>query len=680
MSEHRQSLERPSTSLSKAADWLIAWAGGEPSAAGVAVNEVKSIQVSAVLACVRVLSESVASLPLQLFRMRADGGKEIVRDHPVYRLIHDTPNDEQTSYYFRETQQARVTLWGNSYALILRSRNGTPAALEPLASDRVIVGRDGARVFYEFRPPQGSPERFASDQILHIPGLGFDGISGLSVIAAHRQGIGLSIAAERFGARFFGSGSHPTGVLQTDAKLSDDAHMRIAQSWNDAYSGTDNAHRVAVLEQGLKWSQLTIPPEDAQFLETRKFQVEDIARIFRVPPHMIGHLERATFSNIEQQGIDFLVHTLRAWLVRWEQELNRKLLTETEREELFTQFNVDGLLRGDSQARATFYKEMWMNGFMTRNEIRAKENLNPSDDPTADSFYVPLNMMPTDQPVVPPSDDEGIDSDGGDGAADPDVDGRSRSAVPGPELRANQVRSVEARLRLQQAHKRLFIDAVERILRREIERVSRQAKKLLSATPSDPDAFRKFLFDFYTEFREFVAKRIAPVVAALSESIQGEVTAELDLVDVPLELDAFVRDYVDAFAIRYTAASRGQLIRLLDDFLDSNEAQLAIEERLRSWEETRAEAVAVNESIRAGSAIALAAYTVAGIVYIRWVTVGENCPLCRTLDGKVVGVKENFVDAGKPVDPGGGRTPLRPRRSIGHPPLHKGCDCQIVAD
>ena len=315
------------------------------SASGKAVNPSSAIQVSAVYACVRVIAETIASLPFHVYETTDEGSRKAT-EHPLYRLIHDEPNKEMTSFILRETLLAHLLLYGNAYCQIIRTGRDKIDSIYPLLPDKVEVDRDaGGLLTYTYTTSDGKRWRLEPRDVLHIPGLGFDGVMGYSPIALEKSAIGLGIAAEEYGSKFFSNGARPSGILTHPNTVKDPAALRA--SWNAAYGSSSNASRVAVLEEGMTFVPLSLPNNEAQFLETRKFQVAEICRIFRVPPHMIGDLDRATFSNIEHQSIDFAVHTIRPWLVRIEQAVNRALFSEKEKGRFYVQFNLDGLMRGD---------------------------------------------------------------------------------------------------------------------------------------------------------------------------------------------------------------------------------------------------------------------------------------------------------------------------------------------
>lgn len=380
--------------------------GISTSSSGKYVTPTTAMQMTAVNACVRVLSESVAQLPLNTYKLEPDGNKTKDYEHPLYFLLHDEPNPEMTSFVFRETLMAHLLLWGNAYAQIIRDGMGRVTALYPLIPDRMTVKRnDSGQIYYEYNYTSDDAMQHSFKtiqlpprQVLHIPGMGFDGLVGMSPISYARNAIGMAMAAEESGAKFYSNGSQVSGVLEVPTVLSDDAYKRLKESWNAKYNGSNNAGKTAILEQGTKFTQMTVNPADAQFLETRKFQIDEIARIYRIPPHMIGDLEHATFSNIEHSALEYVKYTLEPWLIRWEQALSRCLLSPKEKQDgVFFKFNVDGLMRGDYQSRMQGYATGIQNGFMSPNDVRELENMDRiPDELGGDKYYVNGNMMPLD--------------------------------------------------------------------------------------------------------------------------------------------------------------------------------------------------------------------------------------------------------------------------------------------
>ena len=380
--------------VDKAADAGYSFLFGRTTS-GKPVNERTAMQTTAVYACVRILAEAVASLPLHVYEYQDDGGKKLVHDHPLYYLLHDEPNPEMTSFVFRETLMSHLLIWGNAYAQIIRDGAGRVLGLYPLLPDKMEVQRDDkGNIYYVYsRNSDENPTfkeygniKLKAEDVLHIPGLGFDGLIGYSPIAMAKNAVGMTLACEEYGASFFANGANPGGVLEHPGVLKDPSKVR--ESWNSVYRGVNNAHKIAVLEEGMKYQQIGIPPEEAQFLETRKFQIIEIARLYRIPPHMVGDLDKSSFSNIEQQSLEFVKYTLDPWVIRWEQSLQRSLLLPGEKGKYFIKLNVDGLLRGDYQSRMNGYAVGRQNGWFSANDIREMENMNPIPDEQGGNLYL----------------------------------------------------------------------------------------------------------------------------------------------------------------------------------------------------------------------------------------------------------------------------------------------------
>ena len=653
-------------------DWLIGAFGGTATKAGRNVSQATALNYSAVFACIRVISETLASLPLITYRRLEPRGKERATNHPLFRVLHDQANPEMTSMIFRETITAHAVSWGNGYAEIERDRVGRVIALWPLLPDRTWAVRRNKILSY--RTIIGTGEvGLRADQVLHIPGLGWDGLSGYSPITLFREAIGLGLAAEELGGRFFGNGMRPGGILEYPGKFKDnEARTTFRRDFEEAQGGLSNAQRLLILEDGLKWSPTAVPPNDAQFLETRKFQVREIARIFRVPPHLIADLDDATFTNIEHQGLEFIIYTLRPWLVRWEQAIKSRLIGTME-PNIFAETLVDGLARGDLTARYAAYNTARMGGWLSANDVRELENMNPIKQEGGDLYLSPLNMTPLDE-LGSGGDESGDDGDFSAGLFNddgPDPDDQTRGTRVSRETRSQRTRR-----RLQKAHEPLIRGAATAVVRREVEAARKAITKAFTARGVFD--FQVWIEEFYPDHSAAIVKRFLPVMMALATAVYAEAANEIDADgELGEEGEDFVRSYVDSFAIRMTQSSIGQLRRLI---AASEEADLAgvLEERLGEWEQKRPGKLATREVVQMGNAITKAAWAFNGIRRLVWVTVGDNCPLCDEMDGRSVEITKSFLTAGDRVDPGvDGTAPLEVTQSFGHPPLHEGCDCTI---
>ncbi|MFC5528480.1 phage portal protein [Cohnella yongneupensis] len=387
--------------------WLNDLFFGRPTYTGINLSEQKALTHSAVFACVHVLAQTIAMLPLNVYRTMPTGGKSRVGEHGLNRLLHSVPNPEMSSFVWRETMQGHLGLWGNCYAEIQRNGYGDIVALWPLRPDRTKPYRDPdtKELKYQTTLPDGKTVQLPAHLVLHIPGFGFDGLVGYNPIDIAAQAIGLGLAAEEFGARFYGNGATLGGVLEHPGPepLGDEGRKNVRESFEEMHKGLSNAHRLMILEEGMTYKQVGIPPQTAQYLESRKFQVEDIARFYHMPLHLIGELSRSTNNNIETQSGEFVKYTMMPWIVRWEQSLNMRLLSEVEQiyRQMFTKFNLNGLLRGDSKSRSEFYHNARLDGWMNADMILELEDMNPIGGREGQGFWMPENYRYADEPKDP---------------------------------------------------------------------------------------------------------------------------------------------------------------------------------------------------------------------------------------------------------------------------------------
>ena len=407
-------------SLKQPPEWFIDYFGGGASASGIKVGHQAALQFTPFWAAVRIISGTIAALPFKVYHNLEGGGKEAVPKHPVYQLLHTRPNDYVDAVTFLETRMAHVLCYGNGYAEIQRDGAGRPVALWPLLPDKTKrkITEDGKFV-YEVTLPAGDKVPLPDANVLHIKGLGFDGYTGYDVVSYHKEALGLGIGVKEYGARFFANNAAPGGVLEHPgpAPLGDKAFKHLKESWAELHQGLENAHRVAILEEGTKWHEFGIDPQRAQALEVQKWTVDDCSRIFQIPPHMLGSMEFSKYNNVEELRLDFLTMTMLYWFRKWEQECSYKLLMPREQGKLFCEFVADGLLRGNVAARTKYYQAGRQWGFLSINDIRAKENMNPIG-PAGDVYLDPLNMVPAgslkaDSDNKGPWNDSVGDNDGG---------------------------------------------------------------------------------------------------------------------------------------------------------------------------------------------------------------------------------------------------------------------------
>ena len=447
---------------------------GLPAAAGVRVTRQTALAVSALYACVQVLSQDLGKVPCVLYRRKGEG-KERATDHPLYKLMHRRPNPAQSPFQFKQMKQWHTCLRGNSYSRIVIAPNGSIERLQPLHPDRMRIeylAQDGWSYRYKYTQREGGEQIFLPGEVLHMRGLAVDGIEGLSPLEVERESIGEAIAAQAYSARMLANDARPGGWIKHPGnfKTADD-RKKFRESWQEAQTGM-NRGKVAVLEYGLEYKELGLNNVDLQFIEGRRLKDVDMARIFRVPPHKIGILDKATHSNIEQQAIEYVTDTMNSWFTNWEEELSYQLLTEEEQEEYFFEFLADALMRGDAVMRGQFYMTGIQAGWLTRNEARARENLNPIDG--LDKPLQPLNMgVAGEQPPPAPA------------------------PAPAPVEDEEEKESEQAR-----RARALELAAAERIVRKE----KLQLESLYKRHLGHPEAWRAAVDGFYQQHTPFVAE------------------------------------------------------------------------------------------------------------------------------------------------------------------------------
>ena len=485
---------------------LAAWfGGGENTVSSMEINNNTAMTISAVYAAIRAISEDIAKLPLILYSRLDDGGKERAIGNPLFRLLHDSPNDEMGSFDFRETVTGWAMSWGNGYAQIERGAGGRARALHILPTPGVLPDRlrDGT-LFYDVQTNEIN-RAFPAQDIFHIRGMSSDGIKGWNPIGLARESLGHTMAIDRYGATFFGNNAMPGGVLEHPAHLEKEDADRLRESWEDIHKKVSGSHKVAVLEEGMKWHQVGLPAEDAQMIEAGQFRVEDVARWFRIPLHKLQNLLRATFSNIEEQSLEYVQDTLTPWAVRWEQEIQRKLIPLGEQSTLFAEHLFAALLRGDMKSRSEALQIQRRSGIINADEWRAIENMNTLPNGEGQVYIVEKNMATLDQIQNPPD-------------------------VPPVRLLVD---------RIAEAHIEPLAEAFGRVLRVESDKVTRAAKK---------DGFDEWCKTFYDEHVDHVRGAISVPIDAAARAIYASVH-EGDLPEVVEQMVAVLTAEVSAIHI-----------------------------------------------------------------------------------------------------------------------------------
>lgn len=623
------------------------------TAAGIIVNEQSALSSTAVWRAVSLVSQTIGALPLHMYEREGERTKSKATKHQLYRVLHDEPNPEQSAMEFREMMQAHALTWGRAHAEIVMDGRGR-IQLWPLIPDRVEPMRTKERnsLVYKIYLPDGGHRILLADEVFTLKGLGYGLNSTYNVIQLFRESIGLTLAAEEFGARFFGNGATMGGVLEHPGSLGDDEFKHLRESMDERHKGLSNAHRMLILEEGMKYKEIAIPPEKAQFIETRKYQINDVARIIGVPPHKLAEMSQATFSNIEHQALEFTQDTINPWCVRWEQGLARQLLSDTEKQKYFFKHNLAGLLRGDFKTRMEGYSIGRQNGWLSANDIRELEDMNPVDN--GDIYLIPLNMISADQAGKTPQ-------------------------LPEPEPEPTQSKEQRSkrsasRKRLNDIYKPLIRNAVEEIIKRERADVMREAEKVFKKR--DFFAFNEWLQNFYEDHKDFMSRKITPVMTSFAEAVHAAAAEEIDTEPQMTERHrGFLNAYIAGFIARHTAKSSLKISELAK----STEPIEALEAEFDQVQATGIDAIANEQSIQAGAAFAKFTFMAAGITKLVWSANSDACEFCSSLDGKVVGIEESFAMSGESISSStGANPPMAVGHNIGHPPLHAGCECSII--
>lgn len=557
---HTTSYEQLLTTFKEPASWLRDWAGGQESASGVRVDQTTALWSTAFYCGVRILAESVAQLPLIVYERKAGGGRARVDSHPLSSILHFQPNAEMTSFDLREAKMGHVLTWGNAYSRIVRSKRGEVLELIPTHPAKMAAKRKKGtgELFYQ-HDDGGDVTNFRPDEIWHLHGITFDGVSGYSPVALHAQSIGLGMALQEYAARLFSNNASPGGVIEHPNTLSAPAAKRMAESWEVMHRGLANAHKVAVLEEGAVYKPMSFAPREAQSIESRVFQVQEVARILRLPPHMLADHSKSSFNNIEEESRSFVTKSLQPWLVRWEQAILARLFLPSERARLFAEFNVEGFLRGDIQTRFEAYALGIQNGIYSIDECRQRENENDLPDGLGEHHFLPMNIQTVERAISGPV-----------AAPDPEPVDPDPEPEPEPEPEGNRAGAALAR---GEAHIPVFRDAFERLLQREVRGVRRLVKKVSGGK------LEAALVEFYAQHQGAVARTIAPAVRSLVVSMYpGDEIRQVDP-------NPFVSAYSEALGRRYCAGGLRVLMKIPDHRM----------ERIESWESDGCDDLAQDE-------------------------------------------------------------------------------------
>ena len=635
--------------------------------AGKDVNEVLALNVSAVWCAVQNISQTIASLPFKLYQ-RQGNGKRPYPAHPLYSVLHDQPNEQMSAFIWRERMMHHLLSWGNHYSEILRDPTTERViALWPFNNpSKMKVENQGGRIVYAYKEGAGKEKVFPAERVLHIPGLGFDGRIGYSVISMQRQTLGAALAADEYAARTMRN-PIPSLVLKHPARFHDReaGAKNIRSAWEKAYGGPDKAGKMVILEEGMDLETIGLSPEDMQLLSTRVFYIQEIARWFNMPPHKLKEMSHATYSNIEHQQIEYVQDTIRPWLVRIETEIHRQCLTDYERKQFFAEHTMDALLRGDAESRNKAYAVMRQNGVINANDWRAWENLNPIPGKAGKTYWMPMNMVDASsepEPVKVSPQNE--------------LPEKEEKAQAIPEQRT--IRSIAERKKLAEAYRERFRSAARTIIKKDV----RNVKKIARAAFSERNKldFDNKIDDYFLGNYAFVRRQIGAVYWSYAEDIYPVAAREVNS-DEPMgeRYQAEVDKFIDNTSSRYISEGRNEIKKLAQKAIDEETDPIeAVDKRMEEWEEKKPDKIANWEVVAAETGLAAFVYFASNFG-LRWVTIGENCPYCNALSGKVIRHGGAFLNAFENFQPEGAEKPLKRATTVRHPPAHAGCDCTVAA-
>lgn len=667
--------ERRSESLAQPGTWLYNWiTGGGDTASGAKVNEATALRFIAVFACINVIATDVATMPLHLYR-RLDRGKERAAKHPLYKVLHRKPNPELDSAYLRLLLQGHLLGWGNLYAFIARNEKGYAAQLWPFRPDRMRVERKAGELRYFYNDGSGKEKDFHREDVFHVKGLGFDGILGYSPIRVAREAIGVGLAAQEYGGSFFRNDARPSVVLRHPKSFkTKEAHQRLRKDWEESYGGSKKSYKPAILEEGMEVETIGIPPEDAQFIQSRKFQVTEICRLYRVPPHKIMDLENATYSNISEQSVEYVKDTIRPWCKLWESAILDQLIPEEDQDEYFAEFLLDDLMRGDIVKRYESYAKGRQWGWMSANDVREKENMNPIKG--GDTYLVPLNMNPVEGRSAMQFD-----------ILDPTVPDKPRElryAVPIKRERREAKNYAIERLRIAKSFMRVFEEAGLRVIKREVKDIQKALKDHLRSR-SNIDQFNLWLDSYYQDYPEVVESIMSPAFFSYGEEIQAAAAGEIGApVGMTPGLDECMKTHVVNTSRYHVNSSKGQINSLIATAIADNEDPVElITKRTEKWLDVRPGQIAAWETTRTNGLMTKAVYFYAGVPELEWVELDGN-PYCRQLDGTSVEMGHScrtghFVGKGDVMHKSKRSDEFKPAWNVVTPPLWLGCTCGIIA-
>ena len=631
---------------------------------GTQVDENSAMEYVAFWICLKIIRETIASLPIILYEYTENGKKRAV-NHPGYNLLHLRPNPEQTRFDYIEMIANHYMLYGNSFSEIIPNNSGEIIELWPLMPWNMEVKRFDGKRYYRYLKPDQKYATFLQDEIFHISNFTLTGMTGEKPIDYLNQSVGTGLAVEEFGARFFKNDATPGGIVEMPGNMGRNLEniKRFKSSWEEEHGTMQNKHRIRILEDGAKFHEISVNPDKAQFLETRKFQKNLILSFHRLPPHLAGDLEHATYTNIEQQLLEFVQYTMLPHFIRFEQNFTTQLLREDEQKKFFYEIMVDALTRADIKTRYEAYRVGRECGWLSINDVLTKENMNTIEG--GDIHHVPLNWVELRAKKPEPIQTKKANDNTND----------ETKALIDQMKEKRTLRSATTRKNITNGYIRIHQDIIGRIQKREIADIKKNFKKWF--VERGKEDFDKWYKEYYNGLTDYIQQRVSPVYSSLGDAIWGEIEQELHKLNRKDEQEKYVSEYIDRYIKEYIREHKRNIGLAISD-ITKNQADPdgRMDELYDSWERNL-ENDSHDESVNAANVFSRAIYLLAGIQFLRWVNTGSKpCPFCQELDGKIAGINDFFLSPGK-WDVKGEN--LHIQHNIGHAPLHKGCECQIMA-
>lgn len=650
--------------------------GAGETKTGIVIDENEALKYSSYFAANRVLYETLATMPVILYKDSSEN-RERATKHPLYKLLHRQPNKYMGAYEWKELMAYYYLHYGRAYALKVFGSDGYVKELRPLDPTKMTTKLvNGSKVFI-YRPDGQKEVPYLQWEIFHVHGFSADGVDGKPTIELHENSIGLGMAIEEYGSKFFANDASPGGFLKHPGKLSDDAYKRLLVWWDKRHKGVSNKHKLGILEEGMEFNKISSDPEESQMMDSRKFQRSEMASINRLPPHLIGDLEHATFTNIEHQSIEFVKYTMLPHFTRWEQAFTTQLLPEQEQETYYFEFLVDALMRGDMQSRFQAYQIAINNGFMSINDVCKRENMNKIEG--GDKHYIPMNLIDINEPKPEPANsapvDQEEDVEDEDDKEEEDSKEPTKRSFSDYEVRTSK--DINQRKSLKKTYKRFFRDAIGSIQHREIAGIKKGIDKYLTTRAAEE--FSVYVDELYRELSPYIEKKAQLIIETMSESVTESVTSAYDLDQLNEDdIRTFSKEYIEYFVKRYISASKTDVKESLRTAIEKQiDFEKQFSDMFTDWIDKRADRLAEDEAARGVSAFTFEAFMLSEIRYGRWVTSGtDTCPACMELDGMVVELGNSFINPQLGLKYNGKF--YADGRSFKHPPAHGGCDCEIV--